>query len=232
MLTRMQCMSSLGITSSVRGPYRVSQLSSSDYHSTVSTVLYDSSFNCTLSFCVPHNDGVMIITPTALHATVGELVLKIVLRTHAHPWITQLFVISPYSLTPRQSTIWLLIRLTAGNIPQRNTAILYITARLGVASSEREHSRHLHGSHKQREMKETHIVSEQPSAASPYLEKYFIYTYMCMFVCDKCRAPSSHFLQYTFTTFLKKKSHSCRAFASWTKSPLTISNRTKNTLNI
>lgn len=148
---------------------------------------------------------ITIITPTAPHATVGELVLKIVLKAHAHPWITQLFVIAPYSLTPLQSTIWLLIRLTAGNIPQRNTAILYITARLGVASSEREHFRHLYGSHKQREMKETHIVSAQPSAGSPHLEKYFIYTYMCMFVYKKCRTPSSHNLQYTFTTILKKK---------------------------
>ena len=148
-----------------------SQLSSSDCHSTVSSVLCDNSINCALSFRVPHNDGIhndYNAHRTAPHATVGELVLKIVLKAHAHPWITQLFVIAPYSLTPRQSTIWLLIRLTAGNIPQRNTAILYITARLGVASSEREHSRHLHGSHKQREMKETHIVSAQRSAASPH----------------------------------------------------------------
>jgi len=124
----------------------------------------------------------MIITLTASHATVGEIVLKIVLKAHAHSWITQLFVIAPYSLTPRQSTIWLLIRLTAGNIPQRNTAILYITARLGVASSEREHSRHLHGSHKQREMKETHIVSVQPSAAPPHW-KSTSYIHTCVRLC-------------------------------------------------
>jgi hypothetical protein len=126
----------------------------------------------------------MIITPIASHATVGELVLKIVLKAHAHPWLTQLFVIAPYSLTPSQSTIWLLIRLTAGNIPQRNTAILYITARLGVASSEREHSRHLYGSHKQREMKETHIVSAQPSAASPPPPRKSIsYIHTCICLC-------------------------------------------------
>jgi hypothetical protein len=134
----------------------------------------------------------MIITPIASHATFREPVLKIVLKAHAHAWITQLFVIAPYSLTPRQSTIWLLIRLTAGNIPQRNTAILYITARWGVASSERGHSKHLHSSHRQREMKETHIVSAQPSATSPHLEKYFLYTYMCVFVYNKCRAPALH----------------------------------------
>jgi hypothetical protein len=61
---------------------------------------------------------------------------------------------SLHILTPRQPTIWLLIRLTVGIPPQRNTAILYITAgrRGGVASSERGHSKHLRSSHKLRGM--------------------------------------------------------------------------------